>query len=299
MASFHRAGWRQGSLLRYTLPLDIVDAGTGGRGDRAGRARQLLPSSAWRVSLGLARVLAHACGATIVPNQPGVIVRRQGTHSHWLVVTQNCDLDRLDENDRQPVVELRPVFDQNPPSELGLRSRQLLLDDSNYIEAQSGRTMVSPAALTVAVESGGARSLVSDDRRLALTIWLGLRYDRPAVPDELGPLARAIADKVRGKKQRALARRVRDVLAQFQPGDPTRYSLYAIVADDSDRLEVSLWLSNLALSIPTSLGVSDQLEAVTAGEVSLTLIESSYSVDASDVTWKGRSLEGLYPDGAY
>jgi len=75
--------------------------------------------------------------------------------------------------------------------------------------------------------------------------------------------------------------------------------VYAIVADDSDRLEVSLWLSNLALSIPTSLGVSDQLEAVTAGEVSLTLIESSYSVDASDVTWKGRSLEGLYPDGAY
>jgi len=301
VASFYGAGWRQGSLLRFILPLDTVVAQSRESSGKAGAGavQPLLPLFPRHFVLGLARMLAHACGAKIVPDQVGNIVREQHTQGHWVVVTQDCDLDRLDENDPIPVVELRPVFDQNPPSELGLRSRHLLLDSPYYIEAQSGRTMISPAALTMAMTTGGVRDLISDDRRLALKIWLGLRYDRPAVPNELVPLAKIIADKVKAKKVKERARKIRDILVQFEPGEPTRYSLYAIIVDETDRSDTSIWLSGLALSIPKSLGVADQLEAITADEVSLTLIEDSYSVDASDVTWRGHSSEGLYPDGAY
>lgn len=264
--------------------------------NRVGRS---LPPSLQHVIRALARMLAHLSGARVVPIQQETIRRRQSMHGLWLVVTQDCDLDRLAEDESQPVVELRPVFDENPPTQLGLRSRQLLLDIPYYVEAQSGRTMVSPAALTVSIASGSTRSLVSDDRRLALKIWLGLRYDRPAVPEEFGLLARAIAEQIKQKKHRPLARKIRDVLVQFEPGDPTFYSLYAIIVTEVDRDDVETWLSGIALSIPTAVGVSHTIQAITPDETSLTLIESSYSVDASDITWRNQGPEGAYPDGAY
>lgn len=297
MGSLHDVGWRQGSLLRAPLPLDSVVARTEATHGRAGNARQL-PSLLQRVLFAMIRFLAHLSNARVVPAQGGGIVRQQRTHDHWVVVTQDCDIARLAEDHPLPVVEIRPVYNKEPPSELGLRSRQLLLDSPYYIEAQSARTMISPAALTEAAANGSVINL-PEDRCLALKTWLGLRYDRPAVPDDLVPLAKAIAEKVKQKKHRNLARKLRDILAQFEMGDPTHYSLYAVIVDNADRSEVTNWLSGLALSIPTSLGVADDIDAYTADETSLTLIESSYSIDAGDITWRGRSPDGLYPDGAY
>ncbi len=299
MGSFHDAGWRQGSLVRATLPLDgVVALSSNAPGTPSAPARDLLPLTR-RVMLTVAQGLVAKSGARIIMPRSLGIVRQQGEHDHWLVVTQECDLARLDANDPLPTVELRPVYDEDPPATLGLRSYKLLLDSPYYLEAQSSRVMISPAALTILAARGVEIGLVSAERQLALKAWLGLRYDRPAVPTELGALATALAEQVKQKKHRSLARKIYDVLTQFDLGPPIRFSLYAIIVDEADRREVETWLSGIARSIPTSIGVGDDLQAYTKTETSLALIEASYSVDASDVTWNKPAPDGSYPDGVY
>jgi len=245
--------------------------------------------------------LVAKSGARIVAPRSRGIVRQQDEYDHWIVVTQDCDLAWLDAHDPSPVVELRPVYEEDPPGKLrlGLRSKELLLDRPFYIRAQSGRVMISPAALTMLSARGATTGRVSEERRLALKTWLGRRYDRPAVPTELVPLAKALSEKIEQKKHKALARKIHDVLVEFELGQPPRFSLYAVIADEADRAEVETWLSGIALTIPIDLGVGDDIQVYTKAETNLALIEVSYSVDASDVTWSKPGPDGSYPDGVY
>jgi hypothetical protein len=51
---------------------------------------------------------------------------------------------------------------------------------------------------------------------MALKTWLGLRYDRPAVPDGgLVPLARRIAKEIRDARPREMQDKIHDVLIEF------------------------------------------------------------------------------------
>lgn len=43
------------------------------------------------------------------------------------------------------MIELRPVLDEDPPSDWGIRSRRFLLDEGAYIGADAPRCVVTPA----------------------------------------------------------------------------------------------------------------------------------------------------------
>jgi hypothetical protein len=212
--------------------------------------------------------------------------RLQGTHGLWAVATQDCDLDRADTGDPDPGIELRPLFTRDPPPDWGIRSARLRLTDHEYADANAPRLTVSPQVLTTILESDSARRDVELARRQAFTTWLGLRYDRPAVPDHLVPLARRIGTEVSRNKYRTITARVRDVLMQFDDdGDPVRYSLFAVLAHPDDEGDVRAWLARIA-QVPTELGVADQIEAASAEGIAFSTIESSYSADVSPVTWR-------------
>jgi hypothetical protein len=188
-----------------------------------------------------------------------------GTHGLWVVATQDCDLDRADTGDPDPGIELRPLFTRDPPPDWGIRSARLRLTDHEHAEANAPRLTISPQVLTTILESGAARREVEFARRQAFTTWLGLRYDRPAVPDHLVPLARRISTEVARNAHRTITARVRDVLMQFdEDGDPVRYSLFAVLNGPDDEGDVRAWLARIAFST----------------------IESSYSADVSLVTWR-------------
>ena len=166
MASLYEEGWRQGSIVEADLPLDSV-------------------------------VLSESS------RQPE---RREDRHDRWVVANQNCELAFTEDDDIEPSVELRPVFTDHPPNNWGIRSSRFLLTESEYVRSASPRPLVSPAVLTALVASGARRREPGAARELAFTTWLGRRYDRPAVPPPLVPLANRIAEVVRRRSQPALRR---------------------------------------------------------------------------------------------
>lgn len=256
MASLYEAGWRQGSILEAVLPLDAVGLGSTGRPERL-----------------------------------------QGEHGLWVVATQDCDLDLTDVTKSEPSVELRPVFREGPPPDWGIRSARFLLTENEYVRSASPRVLTS-AALLASLVAGhdGRRWEIDPARHQAFTTWLGLRYDRPAVPTALLPLARRIAEVTTGRRHRSVGRRVRDVLMQFdESASPTRFSLFAILVDGNDEEEVREWLADIAQAIPATLGIADQIEAATAAGISFQLIETSYAADVSSFTWRPGESQ---PEGA-
>jgi hypothetical protein len=102
MVSLYDEAWRQGTIFEATLPLDAV----------------------------------------VLNESSGLPERRTGTHNRWVIATQDCDLDQAITLDSQPVIELRPVFTENPPQDWGLRSAKLRLTEQEYVESASPRTLV-------------------------------------------------------------------------------------------------------------------------------------------------------------
>lgn len=222
--------------------------------------------------------------------------RRLTTHSRWVVVSQDCDLDQTDEVFSEPTIELRPVYTEGPPTDWGIRSSRFLLTQSEYLESSSPRSVVAAAVLSALVVGGAERRDISPGRRLALKTWLGLRYDRPAVPPDLLPLAKRIAEEVQRRSNRPTGLRVRDVLMQFdENAEPVRFSLYAVLENAEDERMVREWLAGIARAVPVELGVGDEIEAATAAGISLHFIETSYAADVTQLTWRSGQPE---PEGA-
>nr|MBA2601123.1 hypothetical protein [Actinomycetota bacterium] len=219
------------------------------------------------------------------------IERVDDLHDLWVVATQDCDLDRHSTDDDRAEVELRPVYEDGTPSDWGIRSRKLRLTGGQFVAAQSPRVMISAAALDTF--RGGREPPLPDGRAKALKRWLGLRYDRPAVPNELVALGRTISAALREVGSRPEAADVHDVLMQFDEGtDPPRFALFAVVEDAADKEGVRAWLVEGSLRVPAEIGVGYRFEAITRDEASLALLDDSYSADTSDVTWHGEQPEG-------
>lgn len=225
--------------------------------------------------------------ATVVLDEHGTAVSSEIAHDCWAVASQDCDLDQTESEDAEPAIELRPVYSDEPPQDWGLRSARLRLTETEYVVSSSPRAMVSANVLTTAVAAGGERRDGGPARRQAFTKWLGLRYDRPAVPPELIPLARRIAEEVQRRRNRLLARSIRDVLMQFDAADdPVRFSLFAVLEDATDEAEVREWLAAIAGAVPADLGIADEIEAAPATGISLHLVQTSYAADVTALTWR-------------
>lgn len=246
-----------------------------------------LYDSGWRQG----SVLRTRLKALAIIENSGSLEPVEQEHEVWVVVTQDCDLDFLLTDNNDPLVELRPVH-HNTSGSWGIRSRRLRLDDAQSMESQDPRLMISPAALH-AVRSQRVEAL-RPERTLSLKTWLGLRYDRPAVPPEFVDLARAIGTQVENLSE-PVSDRVRDVIMEFNDStNPPLFSLFAVLENEEDAVEAREWLWLVSQAIPPELGVAESLEAATSDGTALSLIEMGYSADLTQLTW-GR--EG--PTGAY
>lgn len=215
------------------------------------------------------------------------VIEREKEHDIWIVVTQDCSLDRTRVSTNAPVVELRPVYDQDPPAHWGIHATKFLLNDEkkHYLVDGKAAKFVSPRLLS---DKELIQKLydLSDPRVLALKTWLGNRYDRPAVPNDLIPLARAIASAVRGLDP-TIGRLVREVYMEFDgSAADRRYSLYAVTDEEADPVTVREWLAGAANDIPVELGVAEEIEALKPSETSLALVEQAYCADLSQITWE-------------
>lgn len=249
MAYLYDLGWRQGSVFRCLLPFHTIRA------------------------------------------SPDGIAEAEGSHDLWAVVTQDCDLAAADETTDDPIVELRPIYQDSESRTSGIRSREVALMGAKgpFLHGQSPRVMLSPAALIALtlLPEGTLDNPLTDRELTRLKTWLGKRYDRPAVPKELAGLAKHIAAAVKMHKSDSIVPGVRDVLWQAEMGAPPRFSLYAVLDEGTGRESARRWLAAIALEVPSEVGVADVIEAAPGKDISWDLVETSYSADVSDITWRG------------
>ncbi len=240
-----------------------------------------LHTEGWRQGSIVVRKLT----ASYLKTLDGRIEEVSTSYSRWVVCTQDCDLrsSRIDSN--VPLVELRPVLDADPPSDWGIRSRRFLLAEGAYVDADAPRCFVTPALLNMT--SPERDSALDDARTRAFKTWLGLRYDRPAVPEHLADLAREIAKRCSGGRGQAISKDVHDVLMQFEEDtQPARVALFGVIEDETDPEAVRLWLADVATRVNTTLGVVASIDVGTRSQTSLELLETSYSADLSQLTWR-------------
>ena len=222
--------------------------------------------------------------ATHLTSVEGRIQQVSQSYGRWVVCTQDCDLRSSKTDSHQPMIELRPVLDENPPRDWGIRSRCFLLGEGAYVDADAPRCVVTPALLSTM--SFGREAALNEARSRAFKTWLGLRYDRPAVPEHLVDLAREIARRCSGGRGRAIGEQVHDVLMQFDDGvQPARVALFGVIADGADAEAVRVWLADVATRINSDLGVVAAIEVGTRAQTPLELVETSYAADLSQLTW--------------
>ena len=206
----------------------------------------------------------------------------------WVVASQDCDLDGSEVDDNNPGIEIRPAVPNGADFDVdwGIRSRYLRLSAEIHVRADTPRLLISPKALHGF--EVGRREKLTDSRALAFKTWLGLRYDRPAVPSDLVELAKAIAQAVKSARSADVADQTHDVLMQFDASrTPPWYFLAAVITTDADADAVRAWLARAALSVPAELGVMGaDPAAVPKTAISLDFIEQSYSADLSGITWR-------------
>lgn len=218
-------------------------------------------------------------------------VAKRDVHGMWIVVDQDCDLAWKALVGTSYLVELKPVYLDDPPSDWGIRNSKFLLDRAGaHLHADSPSVRVTPEVFDVAEHI----TCVCVDSGRRLKTWLGLRYDRPAVPEEYSALANALADRIKVKKHRSEGERVRDVLATFQTdGDGTvKYEIVAVLPHQTATPDLirntRQWLAEVALEVPDTLGQASDINAYPDDGVSLAYVEASFALSVSTLSWPAR-----------
>ncbi len=223
------------------------------------------------------------------------LVGRAETHGRWVIATQDCDLAAWDEDRPEPLVELRPrVVLGSQSQDWGIRSRVLRIDDHECVISDEPPIRLSPAALVNVAKQNPQPGPLTPGRIVALKTWLGLRYDRPAVPEHLVGLAKAIAKRTRRTSPPNLVSDLHDVLMQFNDQvSPPTFFLFAVVWDAGDKEAARRWLFGAGSAVASDTGILAGVDAGYRSEVSLELLETSYSADLGQLSWQGPDPRGV------
>ncbi|MBO3740918.1 hypothetical protein [Actinoplanes flavus] len=210
-------------------------------------------------------------------------------YDEWVIASQDCDLAwKALIGSSDFLLELRPAIVDAEVKDWGIRNSKYLLDTKgNCIDNNLPRLQVTPSV----VAAGQHLSCLDDESVLRLKTWLGLRYDRPAVPQRYVKLARSISEKVKAKRGRTFADLVRDVLIHFtdEKDSTNPFELVAVLntkeASPETLENITEWLAEIALGAPAELGIATYFQAVPDSGISLAYIENAFSLDVSNVSW--------------
>ncbi|MGP6159581.1 MAG: hypothetical protein ACLPYS_19075 [Vulcanimicrobiaceae bacterium] len=173
------------------------------------------------------------------------VVDRVGTFGLWLLATQDCDLAQTPSTNTTRQFELRPVVQRSDDDKLdGLRSRSVLVREGFVLRAESPKLTLTARALNTF--KNRREDDLSAERRVEIKLWLGLRYDRPAVPERFVPLASQLKAKFLEAQPDGFVGVMRDIWVYFENEAAVR--LFFIIADAAGarRDEVLNWVDDVA-----------------------------------------------------
>lgn len=214
----------------------------------------------------------------------GTIEDRTLRHGLWLLVTQDCDLDQTRITNPTRQLELRPVYAQTTDDKVeGWRTRNVLVKEGLVLRADSPKLTLSVAALQALKPK--REDDVEEDRRVQIKIWLGLRYDRPAIPKPFLPLAELLYARMIAELPDRFRNVVRDSWVYFEEDASIR--LFLILGDDhQDRVQdVQDWLDDdvIPALIDQEIIVRER-QAATSRGTSLWILQTYYGLDKTDLS---------------
>ena len=178
----------------------------------------------------------------------GTVVDRSEQFDLWLLATQDCDLDQTPCTNSTRQFELRPVLSRTKDDKLdGLRSRTILVNDELVLRSDSKKLTLSARALNSL--KGKREDDLDEERRVQIKTWLGLRYDRPAVPTPFVPLGLRLKAAFIDDLPAHFIGVVRDVWVYFENEREVR--IFVILVDvHKDRADdVRDWVADVAATL--------------------------------------------------
>lgn len=214
----------------------------------------------------------------------GVATPHSATYDLWLLATQDCDLAQTPSTNTTRQFELRPVLSRNNDDKLnGLRSRTVLVRDELVLRADSPKLTLTARALNTL--KGRREDDLPPERRAEIKAWLGLRYDRPAIPERFVELARLLKAQFIESIPTHFTGVIRDVWVYFEAENEVR--LFFILVEDAEarRDAVLDWVDDTAGQLLDDHGVVIlDRHAETSKGTSLWVLQNYFGLDATDLS---------------
>lgn len=200
----------------------------------------------------------------------------------WTVVTQDCDLHSTQCTDRNRQIELRPVFPSAGVRVDGIRSRWARITPDFVLNADSQKLTMTARALHSLQEF---RDDSADElRRREIKAWLGLRYDRPAVPEPFDRMAsKVLHPQLFGALPPALDGKIRDVLVSYE--SETEVRLWVVLRDGDDRLRCLEWIDGVAQFLRREHGITIlERQAEDARRTPYAIVEGYHGLNSAELS---------------
>jgi hypothetical protein len=214
----------------------------------------------------------------------GVVVDKVARFELWLLATQDCDLSQTSSTNTTRQFELRPLFDRGRDETLdGIRTRSVAVSDTLVLRADSPKLMLTARSLNTFKDRRDDE--LSTERRVQIKTWLGLRYDRAAIPvrfESLGQLLKKLFVLERPVRFEEV---IRDVLVYFETEREVR--LIVIVSDRHEGriYEVTDWIDDVASGLfDSSDVVTLERTAATSRGISLWMIQNYFGLDSTGLS---------------
>lgn len=211
-------------------------------------------------------------------------VTKSVNHELWLLATQDCDLAQTKSSNTSRQFELRPVYAQDANDRLdGIRTRSVSVREGLVLRADSPRLTLTARALNTFKEQ--REDDLPVERRAEIKAWLGLRYDRSAVPERFEELARMLKEKYIAGVPTHLATVLRDVWVYFESETQVRLFFIMRDAEEARRDEVLDWADDIAGQLLDDQGVVVvDRQAETSKGTSLWVLQNYYGLDSTDLS---------------
>ncbi len=223
----------------------------------------------------------------------GSLVDRFETFDLWLLATQDCDLAQTSSTNMTRHFELRPVLERADADRLdGLRSRTVLVREGLVLRAESPKLTLTARALNTFKER--REDDLSVERRVEIKFWLGLRYDRPAIPERFVQMANQLKGKFVEEQPDGFVGVIRDVWVYFEAEEEVR--LFFILADAAGpcRDEVLNWVDDVAAEMVDAYGITViERQAETSHGTPLWVLQNYYGLDVTDLSLGNEAEERL------
>jgi|SRR5271165_6229117 len=213
----------------------------------------------------------------------GAVVDRSEQFDLWLLVTQDCDLAQTPRTNTTRQFELRPVLARTADDKLdGLRSRTIIVADDFVLRSDSKRLTLTARALTSL--KGKREDALDEDRRIQIKTWLGMRYDRPAIPERFVPLGTRLKEAFIDGLPDDLIGVVRDVWVYFEDDNSARLFVILVDLEKGRAPDVRDWIDDVIGSLNDERVVVKERQVEGPDRTPLSILQTYYGLGLAELS---------------